>query len=229
MAELRFGCQRACTTLNAVATLLALLLLVGSSLASSKGLVSTEQTAQAVHEQPRQLVGVDRWACTARQLSCRALQKTCCLTHPMGTCACAEHHMHAYLAPLSSNPPQWAPHRLPGGRENLIVTLLDGHVVSVDRESGQVQWTFDSGAPLVSAKQSPQGSGFNVFPGADGGLYAYHGVTKHTPGLEVCVPQGAWGWLKEGGDVRREANAMRLYILCMSQAAAVPVGGAGLC
>ena len=78
----------------------------------------------------------------------------------------------------------------------LIVTLLDGSIVAVDRDRGRVLWTFDSGAPLVSARQSPAGRrGFNVFPGADGGLYAYHGGGGGGGGgdaqrglsLEVCV------------------------------------------
>ena len=65
------------------------------------------------------------------------------------------------------------------------MTLLDGHVVALNPASGQVLWTFDSGAPLVSAKQTP---GLNVFPGADGGLYAYHGMRREVDaGLEVRV------------------------------------------
>lgn len=78
----------------------------------------------------------------------------------------------------------------------LIVSLLDGHVVALDQNTGRVVWTFDSGAPLVSAKQSFSSSqGLNVFPGTDGGLYAYHGLTHLNPGLEVrqqlscCRPQ----------------------------------------
>jgi outer membrane protein assembly factor BamB len=68
----------------------------------------------------------------------------------------------------------------------LIVTLLDGHVVALDHSTGRVLWTFDSGAPLVSAKQNVASSqGLNVFPGTDGGLYAYHGMTHLNPGLEV--------------------------------------------
>lgn len=71
------------------------------------------------------------------------------------------------------------------------MTLLDGTVVAVDRTAGRVLWTFDSGAPLVSAKQSPASSGFNVFPGADGGLYAYHGASERgAAGLEVRVGAG---------------------------------------
>lgn len=68
----------------------------------------------------------------------------------------------------------------------LIVSLLDGHVVALDQNTGRILWTFDSGAPLVSAKQSFASSqGLNVFPGTDGGLYAYHGITHLNPGLEV--------------------------------------------
>lgn len=69
----------------------------------------------------------------------------------------------------------------------LIVSLLDGHVVALDQNTGRVLWTFDSGAPLVSARQSYASSqgGLNVFPGTDGGLYAYHGITHLNPGLEV--------------------------------------------
>lgn len=68
----------------------------------------------------------------------------------------------------------------------LIVSLLDGHVVALDQATGRTLWSFDSGAPLVSAKQSFASSqGLNVFPGTDGGLYAYHGITHLNPGLEV--------------------------------------------
>lgn len=68
----------------------------------------------------------------------------------------------------------------------LIVSLLDGHVVALDQVTGRILWSFDSGAPLVSAKQSFASSqGLNVFPGTDGGLYAYHGITHVTPGVEV--------------------------------------------
>ena len=66
------------------------------------------------------------------------------------------------------------------------MSLLDGHVVALEQHTGRVVWTFDSGAPLVSAKQSFSSSqGLNVFPGTDGGLYTYHGLTHLNPGLEV--------------------------------------------
>lgn len=74
----------------------------------------------------------------------------------------------------------------------LIVSLLDGHVVALDQVTGRILWSFDSGAPLVSAKQSFASSqGLNVFPGTDGGLYAYHGITHVTPGVEVRIQVSA--------------------------------------
>lgn len=75
----------------------------------------------------------------------------------------------------------------------LIVSLLDGHVVALDHSTGRVLWTFDSGAPLVSAKQHAAAS-LNVFPGTDGGLYAYRGIsTQLNPGLEVRGAAAAGG------------------------------------
>jgi hypothetical protein len=82
----------------------------------------------------------------------------------------------------------------------LIVSLLDGHVVALDQSTGRILWNFDSGAPLVSAKQSLTASqGLNVFPGTDGGLYAYHGITHLNPGLEVRTSEVAiLSWIEQG-------------------------------
>lgn len=63
-------------------------------------------------------------------------------------------------------------------KDVLIVSLLDGRVVGVDSFTGSILWTFDSGAPLVSMRQSEYGDRMNVFPGVDGGLYAYHGLDE---------------------------------------------------
>eukprot|EP00775_Hariotina_reticulata_P013052 gene13052-13179_t len=75
----------------------------------------------------------------------------------------------------------------------LLVTLLDGHVVALDHTTGRTLWTFDSGAPLVSAKQSLASSqGLNVFPGTDGGLFAYNGMKHLNPALErlpISLPE----------------------------------------
>jgi hypothetical protein len=102
--------------------------------------------------------------------------------------------------------PTPCPRRRPASDALLVVTLLDGAVVGVDREAGHVLWTFDSGKPLVSSKQS-QGNGFNVFPGADGGLYAYHGMTKaQGAGLEVRCGGGGEGQGAAGRGSRPRAR-----------------------
>lgn len=76
-----------------------------------------------------------------------------------------------------------------------MVSLLDGHVVAVSPSTGKMLWAFDTGGPLVSAKQPEQGrSRLHVFPGAapdDGGLYAYQGVQ---PTDAASLQVGLW-WL----------------------------------
>lgn len=68
------------------------------------------------------------------------------------------------------------------------MSLLDGRVVALDTNSGSILWTFDSGSPLVSVKQSEAAApGLNIFPGVDGGLYAYHGLDQSTAKLEVSM------------------------------------------
>lgn len=83
------------------------------------------------------------------------------------------------------------------------MSLLDGKVVGVDSSSGATLWTFDSGAPLVSMRQSELADRrMNIFPGADGSLYAYHGLDEANHAkLEVCAHAqlrmhmviGTWG------------------------------------
>ncbi|GAX74713.1 hypothetical protein CEUSTIGMA_g2161.t1, partial [Chlamydomonas eustigma] len=78
-------------------------------------------------------------------------------------------------------------------KDALIVSLLDGRVVAVDPLSGAVLWSFDSGSPLLSVQQSEAAPpGVHIFPGVDGGLYAYHGLDKDTAKLErlpVTLPE----------------------------------------
>ena len=74
--------------------------------------------------------------------------------------------------------------RSTGSSDVLLISLLDGRIVAVDSQSGALLWTFDSGAPLVSVKQ-PQDSKMHIFPGVDGGLYAYHGLGDDGAKLEV--------------------------------------------
>lgn len=69
----------------------------------------------------------------------------------------------------------------------LLVTLIDGSLVALDHDSGQVLWRYDTGAPLVSARQtSAPSQGMNLVPGAYGELYAYQGLQQPSnPGLQV--------------------------------------------
>ncbi|GFR44013.1 hypothetical protein Agub_g5168 [Astrephomene gubernaculifera] len=56
----------------------------------------------------------------------------------------------------------------------LVVTLLDGRVVAVRMDSGEVMWTYDTGTPLVTAKQAKaMVPDLRIFPGVDGRLYLY--------------------------------------------------------
>ncbi|KAG2484704.1 hypothetical protein HYH03_016532 [Edaphochlamys debaryana] len=71
----------------------------------------------------------------------------------------------------------------------LVVTLLDGRVVAVQQDSGHVLWTYDTGTPLVTVKQGQAMAprGLRIFPGVDGGLYAYG------PGLVAADGEAAGG------------------------------------
>jgi hypothetical protein len=95
----------------------------------------------------------------------------------------------------------------------------------VDASSGTRLWAFETGAPLVSvshgetsstasssyAMGDTQGGGggaggggsaahpVNVFPGVDGGLYAYHGLTQDG---EAQLEVAATGALGDSGRVR---------------------------
>jgi hypothetical protein len=199
--------------------LLLLLLLCGARpSASQQELVVSDGLANSNRRQARQLVGLDRCGECEGGLRCAPWVTPPCVTHDCSS------HIPCLTAPVHPTRSAPALHTLPlrplpasspaipggGGGAPLIVTLLDGVVVGVDRDAGRVLWTFDSGAPLVSAKQSPQGSGFNVFPGVDGGLYAYHGVSKHrTPGLEVRAGLGFSGRSRQNaaGQGRRIGGA----------------------
>jgi serine/threonine-protein kinase/endoribonuclease IRE1 len=80
----------------------------------------------------------------------------------------------AAAAGRNSKPASATATRLLSDNDVLIVSTLDGAVVGLDARSGRQLWTADTGAPLVSARHSAA-SPVNVFPAADGGLYAYHG------------------------------------------------------
>lgn len=52
----------------------------------------------------------------------------------------------------------------------LLVSLLDGRILAINKETGSTMWTFDTQAALVSAKGAP-GYSFTVVPGVQGELY----------------------------------------------------------
>ncbi len=83
-------------------------------------------------------------------------------------------------------------------REPLLVSLLDGKVVAVDRDTGRQLWTFDSGPPLLSvsgtAEERQDSAGIDstvrnsvqsVIPSVHGKLYGYRQQGPFTRGLEV--------------------------------------------
>uniref|UniRef100_A0A383VZQ0 non-specific serine/threonine protein kinase n=1 Tax=Tetradesmus obliquus TaxID=3088 RepID=A0A383VZQ0_TETOB len=71
------------------------------------------------------------------------------------------------------------------GADVLLVTLVDGSVVALDHATGRYLWTYDTGAPLASARQaSAPSQGMNLVAGVDGGLYAYGTAQQASPGLQ---------------------------------------------
>ncbi len=97
----------------------------------------------------------------------------------------------------------------------LIVSLLDGRIVAVDPDGGNVLWSFDSGSPLVSVQQSEASPpGVHIFPGVDGGLYAYHGLDANSARLEVFAPShgDARAWTTAVGVTSHHHAAQRLPI-----------------
>lgn len=78
------------------------------------------------------------------------------------------------------------------------MSLLDGKVVAVDRDTGRQLWTFDSGPPLLSvsgtaddrqdnegADSTARSSVQSVIPSVHGKLYGYRQQGPFTRGLEV--------------------------------------------
>eukprot|EP00898_Chlorokybus_atmophyticus_P001021 jgi/Chlat1/191/Chrsp1S03110 len=65
------------------------------------------------------------------------------------------------------------------GAGSLYVSLLDGTVHAIEPSTGSIQWSFSSGAPLVSSSrqfgsaEDLENADGHIFPGADGVLYAY--------------------------------------------------------
>jgi hypothetical protein len=85
-------------------------------------------------------------------------------------------------------------------RPQLLVSLADGTLASLDYGSGALRWAFDTGAPLVSstagrlpARANDSASagagglavGHSIFPGTDGSLYFLHSGPDGQPHIQV--------------------------------------------
>lgn len=74
-------------------------------------------------------------------------------------------------------------------RPLLFVSLANGHLVAVDEDTGVLQWTFDTGAPLLASANPAfadvHGIKDGIFPGTDGSLYVF----RSTDGNDGSVPR----------------------------------------
>ena len=82
----------------------------------------------------------------------------------------------------------------------LLVSLANGHLVALDEDTGDLQWTFDTGSPLLTsanpaaaaaATAQPDRDGAHlpsvkegIFPGTDGSLYIYRPQKFGPPRIE---------------------------------------------
>ena len=79
------------------------------------------------------------------------------------------------------------------GPGHLLVTLLDGKLLSLDPELGTVNWSLDLGSPLLSSSgiwyENSHGSeepvSHSILPGADGSLYIFSDALGASQALEV--------------------------------------------
>lgn len=88
-------------------------------------------------------------------------------------------------------------------RPQLLVSLANGQLLALDEDTGDLLWTFDTGAPLLSStnpamtsdlsKSGVHGDGDDatavkdgIFPGTDGSLYIYRAGGGGIPKIEVC-------------------------------------------
>lgn len=75
----------------------------------------------------------------------------------------------------------------------ILVTLLDGQLVSLDHDTGVIRWTLNLGRPLVSAsgvwhEQTSSAHtplSHTILPGADGSLYIFTDTAGVAPAFEV--------------------------------------------
>jgi hypothetical protein len=86
--------------------------------------------------------------------------------------------------------------RTPPDTPQLLVSLANGQLVSLHQDTGELLWSFDTGAPLLSsanpaaaAAPSPDDAPpkEGIFPGTDGSLYAYRPGDDGAPRIEVSA------------------------------------------
>ncbi|DBA76306.1 TPA: bifunctional endoribonuclease/protein kinase ire1 [Trebouxia sp. C0004] len=86
------------------------------------------------------------------------------------------------------------------GAGQLLVTLLDGKLLSLDPELGTVNWSLDLGSPLLSSsgiwyensQDSEEPMSHLILPGADGSLYIFSdalGASQALERLPATIPQ----------------------------------------
>ena len=78
------------------------------------------------------------------------------------------------------------------GAGQLLVTVLDGKLLSLDSELGTVNWSLDLGSPLLSSSgiwyensQDSEPVPHSILPGADGSLYIFSDALGASQALEV--------------------------------------------
>lgn len=77
----------------------------------------------------------------------------------------------------------------------LLVTLLDGQLISLDGDLGTINWSLDLGSPLLSSSgvwyKNSLGSAdpvsHSILPGADGSLYIFSDALGASQALEVTM------------------------------------------
>lgn len=71
----------------------------------------------------------------------------------------------------------------------LLVSTLDGKISALNKDSGELLWTFDSEHALIQASASAD-YGLAVVPGVQGELYTQEKDKEHD-GFQVCTAQPA--------------------------------------
>ena len=74
--------------------------------------------------------------------------------------------------------------------DHVLVSAHDGSLSLLDAEQGNLVWTLDTGAPLLTSSAAEgRDASHAVFPGADGQLYAYEDTSSGDRALTVRLVQ----------------------------------------